>query len=75
MTIGKSPHRIQGKKGADEWDTQLAREPTPNDPAKPEAYEGSSDESLEARQIGGSRPGVESRVKDAIANREERQAE
>lgn len=81
MTIGKSPHRIQGKKGADEWDMreeyarspEKARLPPLDGQDKPDAYEGSTDESLESRQVGGSRPGVESRVKNAIADREHRE--
>jgi hypothetical protein len=76
MTVGKDPHRIQGKKGADEWDRRRSmmdeRNTTEGDvlEPKPEAHPGSSDAALESRQVGGSRPGVESRVKEAIRARD-----
>lgn len=72
MSVGKDPHRIQGKKGAEEWHRRAsmmdervttdggALEPDPQRLTK-------GDVADEDFQIGGSRPGVHSRVKDAIA--------
>lgn len=74
MSIGKDPHRIQGKKGADEWHRRMADDRenlTHDDPfahKKPQALRESSSDDGEM-EVGGSRPGVPSRVKDALARR------
>jgi hypothetical protein len=70
---GHNPHRPEGKapdmehmRRAHDGDRPLQR-PDGNAPL-PSSYPAEE-------QIGGSRPGVPSRVKDAIANREEREGE
>lgn len=76
--VGKDPHRIEGKKGADEWHRRMRdRIDTPdNFEAARDAGDAPDPSQYAAEeQIAGSRPGVESRVKDAISRREERSGE
>lgn len=87
--IGKNPHRPEGKARTDNPHMQAAwqkdGEPFMGNPSEKEMHQkdmenvdryGGGPTTLPAEeQVGGSRPGVESRVKDAIARREEREAE
>lgn len=87
MTIGKNPHRPEGKANADNehmttWQNEgPAHDASRNDKARMERdlalKEERGNESIitEEHQIGGSRPGVPSRVKEAIAAREEGEEE
>lgn len=82
--VGKNPHRPEGKAKAD--NEHMASSRTRDAPYAP----GPSDKTLHEQdvarvgepgqypaeeQVGGSRPGVESRVKEAIARREDREDE
>ena len=89
MTVGKNPHRPEGKANADNPHMQAAwmNEGPPHNASRNEKAAAERDRENMARtsggptsfpaeeQIGGSRPGVPSRVKDAIAEREAREAE
>lgn len=85
--VGKNPHRPEGKAKADNEHMQAAATSKGmpyQSPSQKEVEETNLDE-MERRggqssgaaeqQIGGSRPGVPSRVQDAIDAREERESE
>lgn len=85
MSIGKNPHRPEGKKGADEWDGRKIRQDAEEN-VEVERRErerrfretrnvDALDAPAEEENVGGSRPGVPSRVKDAIEERESRDNE
>lgn len=83
--VGKNPHRPEGKARSDNEGMQAAwmnaGEPHANLPSDKHLHEknmelmdqGAPQQVSAEEQIGGSRPGVESRVKEAIARREERE--
>lgn len=84
MGIGKSPHRIEGKAKDAEHMTDVAYTkgvpydaPSQKDVARLDREEmrrrGGPSRFPAEEQVGGSRPGVESRVKDAIDKREARE--
>lgn len=85
MSIGKNPHRPEGKANTDNehmaaWKKEGA--PYMGNPSEKEVHEknmankdrvGERHSPEDSTQIGGSRPGVESRVKEAINEREDRE--
>lgn len=86
--VGKNPHRPEGKAGADNEHMRTAHSPSDAShgakPSDKELYDmeleqkeakGGASRIPAEESIGGSRPGVESRVKDAIERREDREAE
>lgn len=88
MSIGKNPHRPEGKADTDNEHMQAAWKNSgpPHDASRDDKARAQKDlknldsrtdvtESGDQGHIGGSRPGVESRVKSAIEHREEREAQ
>ena len=89
MSVGKNPHRPEGKASTDNSHMQAAwmnEGPPHNASRNGKATAQRNLENMERtsggpttipaeEQIGGSRPGVPSRVKDAIADREDREAD
>jgi hypothetical protein len=88
MSVGKPPHRGEGKARMDnEHMSGIWHEkgmPYAGGPSDKEVHEtdmenkermGQPTRHPAEEQVGGSRPGVESRVKEAIARREDREAE
>ena len=82
--VGKNPHRPEGKANADNERMHASRTkdaPYETGPSQKEladrdrARVGEPSRVEAEEQIGGSRPGVESRVKDAIERREAREDE
>jgi hypothetical protein len=82
--VGKNPHRPEGKAKADNehmLSSRTSEAPLssgPSDKAMHErdmAHVGDPGQYPAEEQFGGSRPGVESRVKEAIARREDRESE
>lgn len=86
--VGKNPHRPEGKARADNEHMQAAwmksGSPFSGLPSDKAQYEKDLEAMEEGggplqypaeEQVGGSRPGVESRVKDAIARRQDREEE
>ena len=83
--VGKNPHRPEGKANADNEHMQAAwmsgDAPFSGGPSDKTLHErdvahvGDPGQYPAEEQLGGSRPGVESRVKEAIARREDREAE
>lgn len=85
--VGKNPHRPEGKAHADNERMQAAWMSggfPHSHPSEKEVYQRDLQMQAESggptqypaeEQLGGSRPGVESRVKDAIARRGEREEE
>ena len=82
--VGKNPHRPEGKAKADNEHMLSSRTsesplaPTPSDKGLHErdvSRVGDPGTYPAEEQVGGSRPGVESRVKEAIARREDREGE
>lgn len=87
--VGKNPHRPEGKANADNERMQAAwmssGKPFDTNPSQKEVHDqdmamkvagGEEPAQYPAEeQLGGSRPGVESRVKEAIARREDREEE
>lgn len=84
--VGKNPHRPEGKANADNEHMQAAAtsDGTPYDaPSKAEVHRGNMRAKEQGgapsrfsaeEQVGGSRPGVHSRVKEAIEEREDEEA-
>lgn len=84
--VGKNPHRPEGKAKADNEHMQAAAMssgPPYQAPSKMDVHEenmrakeqgGGPSRIAAEEQIGGSRPGVPSRVKDAIENRHDEEA-
>ena len=83
--VGKNPHRPEGKADADNEHMQArwVSSGLPHDTGLSDkdvherdvARMGGPSQYPAEEQVGGSRPGVESRVKDAIARREDREDE
>ena len=81
--VGKNPHRPEGKANADNERMQAAwmskgaphaTGPSPKELADQDHARMGEPSRFEAEeQVGGSRPGVQSRVKDAIERREDRE--
>lgn len=81
--VGKNPHRPEGKANADNERMQAAwmSKGLPHDPGPSQKELAEQDRArmgqptrVEAEeQVGGSRPGVPSRVKEAIERREDRE--
>lgn len=82
--VGKNPHRPEGKANADNEHMVSSRTrdaPFAGNPSdkmlheRDVAHVGDPGQYPAEEQFGGSRPGVESRVKEAIARREDREDE
>ena len=81
--VGKNPHRPEGKASADNEHMQAAwmSSSLPHDSGASDKQQhmedvarmGEPSQYPAEEQLGGSRPGVESRVKDAIVRREDRE--
>ena len=70
---GHNPHRPEGKIGDMEHHRRAHEQDRPLE--RPEGEAPAPTRYPAEEQVGGSRPGVPSRVKEAIAAREEREAE